>query len=331
MNRWRGLEVNGFVLEEANELQERSFLKAIERAGAWIIPNGKAFPPPIIMLTCNPAQGWVKQRFYNPWKMGALSIPYYYLPARADDNPYVPEEQKRSWRELPEAEYKRFVEGDWDVSDDPRQLVKFEWIHQALNAETQGGGSKMGIDVARYGDDKTVFAYMIGDALIDIEEYDGYSIDRTSDTAGARIQERAIPADMVGVDVVGLGAGVADNLRGAGYNVRDIVSGAAAVEIKGETTAYSFKNLRSQMWWYTREKLRRGDVCLSVRHQKLIDDLLAPHYRMTGDKVIEVESKDQIKKRLGRSTDYGDAFVYALFVEHVPKNEPTMPRIVSIF
>jgi len=36
LNRWKGLEVNGFLLEECNELQEDGFNKAIERAGTWI-------------------------------------------------------------------------------------------------------------------------------------------------------------------------------------------------------------------------------------------------------------------------------------------------------
>jgi hypothetical protein len=38
LDRWKGLDVNGFVLEEANELHENSYNKAIERAGSWIIP-----------------------------------------------------------------------------------------------------------------------------------------------------------------------------------------------------------------------------------------------------------------------------------------------------
>ena len=38
---------------------------------------------------------------------------------------------------------------------------------------------------------------------------------------------------------------------------------------------------------------------------------------MQADRTIQVESKDDIKKRLGRSTDYGDGLVYADFVEHI--------------
>jgi len=319
-DRFRGLEVNGFVNEEANELQEQTFIRQQERMGTWTIPGLKVQPPKIILLTCNPSQGWVKDRFYNPWRTKTLEAPYFYLPAQADDNPYISEEQKEVWRKLPEAEYKRFVLGDWDFTDDPDQLIKFEWIHGAYETEEIGGRHKMGIDVARYGDDKTTFAYQIGNVLYEIEEFSQLSIDQTSNFAIARVAERSINADMVGVDTVGLGAGVADNMRAAGYRVKEIVSGGKPKEPdpKDEdptASLYKFKDLRAQMWWHYREMLRKGELRLGVQHQKLVDDLLAPRYKIKSDRTLVVESKDDIKKRIGRSTDYGDAAVYAGFVD----------------
>lgn len=316
-DRFRGLEVNGFLLEEANELQEQTFYRCMERAGTWVLPGGTQ-PAPIILLTCNPALGWVKNLFYNLWKAGTLAAPYYYLPARADDNPHIPAEVRAAWKNLPEKDYKRFVEGDWDVADDPDQLIKFEWLMGSYEVEPVPGKQHMGIDVARFGDDMTVFAYMRGNELYEFETWSGLPIDKTSDYAASRINERGIPADCVGVDVVGLGAGVADNLRASGYNVKDIVSGAGTVSIGGEEeTLYTFKNLRSQMWWHFRERLRKGEIAITCRHQRLVDDLLSVKYKIGADKVVQVESKDDIKKRLGRSTDYGDGAVYADFVQHI--------------
>lgn len=317
-NRFRGLEVNGFVNEEANELQEQTFSREMERAGTWDIPNLQVQPPKLIINTCNPARGWVKDRFYNPWKSQTLETPYYYLPARADDNPHISQDLKDAWKNLPENEYKRFVLGDWDVADDPDQLIKFEWVHQAYDVEPLPGRHKMGIDVARFGDDKTTFAYFKGNELYEVEEWSQLSIDRTADYALSRIQERGIGADMVAVDTVGLGAGVADILRARGYNVREIVAGASPIPMPTDgVSAYGFRNVRAQMWWHFRERLRKGEIALGCRHQKLVDDLLSPRYKMASDRVIQVESKDDIKKRLGRSTDYGDSAVQADFVEHM--------------
>jgi hypothetical protein len=112
LNRWRGLEVNGFLLEEANELNVKSFYKAIERAGSHNIPR---MPPPIIICTCNPSQNWVKEKFYDPWKKNELNPRWSYIPAKITDNPYVDERYKENLKNMPRFEYKVFVEGDWDI------------------------------------------------------------------------------------------------------------------------------------------------------------------------------------------------------------------------
>lgn len=113
LDAWKGLEVNGFVLEEANELSPAAWYKAIERAGSWVVPDGVQ-PEPLILLTCNPSLGWVKETFYDPWKRNALHAPYYFQPATIADNPHIPAEYRNALSNLPEREFKRFVLGDWD-------------------------------------------------------------------------------------------------------------------------------------------------------------------------------------------------------------------------
>jgi hypothetical protein len=118
-NRWRGLEANGFWLEEANELAVTSYHKAKERAGSWVIPRTKdrpnpRQPMPYIFLTSNPAGNWVKSTFYAPWKSNTLQPYQFYLPATPHDNPYLTPEYLESLEGLPERDYKIFVLGDWD-------------------------------------------------------------------------------------------------------------------------------------------------------------------------------------------------------------------------
>jgi hypothetical protein len=114
LDRWKGLEVNGFALEEANELAKQAFNKAIERAGSWIIPGSPVQPSPLVLLSFNPSPNWVKRTFYDPWKAGTLEPPFFFLPATIADNPHIPDSYRASLKNLPDAEYKRFVEGDWD-------------------------------------------------------------------------------------------------------------------------------------------------------------------------------------------------------------------------
>jgi hypothetical protein len=115
LGRWKGLEVNGFDLEECDELAEKSFHKAIERAGSWIMPDGTPQPPPLVLCTFNPCANWPKHVFYDPWANGTIAAPYAFIPALSTDNPAIPAQTREAWKAMPEQEYKRFVEGDWTV------------------------------------------------------------------------------------------------------------------------------------------------------------------------------------------------------------------------
>lgn len=339
LNRWKGLEVNGFLLEEANELSERSYYKAIERAGAWIIPRSEdnpfpKQPPPLILFTFNPCDNWPRQVFYEPHERGTLKEPFYYLPATLVDNPFLTEEYRESLKNLPDREYQTFVLGKWGLMDDPSQLISLQWVLNAQNVEPAQGTRKLGIDVARYGDDHTVFAFLSSPNTLDrLEAHQGLSIDKTADMVMRYTAHRGLDSwwcdpEHTNVDGVGLGAGVVDICKGRGAHVNDLVSGAAPIEREdrdGDTLVLKFKNLRSQMWWEFREKLRQGLFSLPADlDPRVISDLTAPKYTIEKDKVIKVESKDDIKKRLGRSTDWGDALVYAAF-EFGEESLPTIP------
>ena len=111
----KGLEVNGILFEEINECQQQTFYKAFERSGAWIIPHTNRQPKPIILATCNPTFGWVKDLIYDKWKNGTLPEKWLYVPAKITDNPYLPVEYIENLKNLPTFEYMVFVEGNWDI------------------------------------------------------------------------------------------------------------------------------------------------------------------------------------------------------------------------
>lgn len=120
LNRFKGLEVNGFGFEEINECQEATFFKAIERSGTWLHSDKGC--PMIILATLNPAQNWTKARFYMPYITSTLPDSWLFIPSKITDNPHIPEEYKKNLQTLSPVEYARFVEGDWDAvegSDNP--------------------------------------------------------------------------------------------------------------------------------------------------------------------------------------------------------------------
>ena len=111
--RFHGFETNGFLLDDGDELSERTLVKCIERAGTWIVPDGVQ-PPPYVFATFNPCAGWPRRRFYQPWRDQVLAAPYVFIPSTSADNPYVSDEQREAWKEMPKAEYDRYVIGDWE-------------------------------------------------------------------------------------------------------------------------------------------------------------------------------------------------------------------------
>lgn len=117
----KGLEVNGFLFEEINECQEKTFNKAFERSGSWVIPKITKQPKPIIMATCNPTFGWVKERVYDPWKKEELPSTWLYIPSKITDNvdengnSNLPQAYIDNLQNMPRFEYMVFVEGNWDI------------------------------------------------------------------------------------------------------------------------------------------------------------------------------------------------------------------------
>jgi hypothetical protein len=120
------------------------------------------------------------------------------------------------------------------------------------------------------------------------------------------------------VDVIGLGAGVVDRLRELGLRVEPFNSseGSEATDRSGEL---HFLNRRAAAWWSLRESLEPSfSPAIGLPpDDELIGDLTAPRWRINSSGKIQIESKDEIRKRLGRSTDAGDAVVQIL--SYTPK------------
>lgn len=111
-----GLECNGFLLEQCEELAEKTFNMAMSRTGSWILP---LMPMGLILATFNPTQTWVKQRVYDVWRDGLLEPPYYFEEARAEDNAFNTADQYEAWARLPDEMRAQFVDASWEFSKPP--------------------------------------------------------------------------------------------------------------------------------------------------------------------------------------------------------------------
>jgi len=121
-----------------------------------------------------------------------------------------------------------------------------------------------------------------------------------------------IKAPYAVVDVIGVGAGVVDRLREQRISV-DSFNASSKSFRKDRSGELGFLNRRAEAWWRMRELLdpTYGATIALPPDDTLIGDLTAPKWEATSTGVIKIESKDDIKKRLGRSPDVGDAVVMA--------------------
>ncbi|MGE5401156.1 MAG: terminase large subunit domain-containing protein [Ignavibacteriales bacterium] len=306
--------------------------------------------PVRIRATANPGgEGriWVRKRwikgklpnkiYYTEGSVNGehISISSMFIPSSVYDNKILMEKNPQYvlfLQNLPEKFRRMYLEGDFDAADDPDQLITFSCLQNARC--TQGQNTEdpvcpgterlfMGVDVARFGDDKTELAYFRGNRLIKIEEYEKMDIMQVATLVARAIKNGGIRAEDVGVDTVGLGAGVFDICKSMGLRLTEISSGTKPLELKNDS--YKYRNLRSQMFWNFREMLRKNEAAIAIEDDEFEEEALAVRYEISNERTISVESKDEIKKRLGRSTNKLDAAVYAAFVRII--QEKTRPHL----
>lgn len=210
-----------------------------------------------------------------------------------------PVEVERLKRDMPENEFRREMLCDFSAAAE-NQLISIAMAEEAARRvirEDQYNFSArvMGVDVARFGDDKSVIIRRQGLACFDPLVHAG--LDNMAFAAHvARAIEDWKP-DAVFIDI-GNGSGVVDRLRQIGYPIQDINFG-------GKPIGPQYINKRTEMWWLMKEWIEAGG-CIPNRPD-LKQDLAAPTFSYNAANKICLESKDEIKKRIMRSTDISDA------------------------
>lgn len=201
----------------------------------------------------------------------------------------------------------------WNWIDGAKRGVWPRWRwRDAGNADPV---DSLGVDIARSDNgDKTVVARR---QAVTITQLDRYALADTQPIVGyaSNLLERWASAYAV-VDVIGIGSGPYDQLRER-FGRRAVPFNASeSSDMKDRSKELEFADKRSAAWWHMRELLDPAyDSPIALPPcDLLIGDLTAPRRgRMTSAGKLRVESKDDIRKRLGRSTDDGDAVVMAFY------------------
>lgn len=218
------------------------------------------------------------------------------------------------------AVYANRVLGEFHSSDED-SVIPLTWVEAAnerwrqwvdQGSPVQIGRRIKGVDVARGGADLTVVANRIGPIVFPLETH---SLKDTTKVAKL-VQAGMHQTDLSVVDVIGVGAGVVDLLRM--WGVPTFAFNAARKSgLRDRSGEFGFMNQRAAMWWTLREMLDPAfDPTLALPpNDLLLGELCAPKWWVTPGNRIQVESKDEVRKRLGRSTDHADAVGQCLLTD----------------
>lgn len=255
-----------------------------------------------------------------------------FIRAWLSDNPdYAESAYKDRLAGLPDELRRRYEMGDFTIGlkDDEWQVIPTTWITAAQERwqpfDPRGRHqdmvmSALAIDPAGGGSDREAIAYRYGAWCAPVLTHKG---DDTAD--GSKTAARVFTARRNGCQVivdVGGGYGGSVRLRLRDNNIEaKAFQGAASSARKTRDKQLGFVNKRAEAWWRFREELNPdqegGSAILLPPDPELRADLTAPRWENKAGG-IQIESKEHIRKRLGRSPDKGDAVVMCFMESTTP-------------
>jgi len=251
----------------------------------------------------------------------AIPMSRTFIPAALKDNPYlVNSGYQANLDGLPEPIRSAVRDGNFMAarSDADYQVIPTQWIIEAQARWSPDGHkgnvmSAMAIDIGA-GRDETVCASRFGGWYAPLEAVTGDQARDPAHAAGLVLKHRKGGCPVV-IDVGGGFGGASMMLfkeNGIPYRA---FNGAAASTTKTKDGKLSFVNKRAEAWWKFREELdpgqQGGSAIALPPDPQLRADLAAPTWKLT-TRGIQIESKDDIKARIGRSPDRGDSVVMCM-------------------
>lgn len=213
----------------------------------------------------------------------------------------------------------------FQVSGEDRYISPESVMKARRNTVQEYGPLIVGVDPARFGDDRTSIIRRRSRKAFGLESY---AKKDTMEVAGLvlKIIKEENPA-MVFIDVGGLGAGVVDRLNELGYGTH-IVRGVNGGEkpLNGE----KYFNKRAEMWGEGREWLNDDAGVELPDLDTLQADLTGPSYSYDSATRLRLEKKEDMKKRGIRSPDEGDAWALTFAFPVSNEAEAPAPQVYDV-
>lgn len=324
--RFWSLELTGAFIDEANEVDAKGIEMLKTRIGRQnvfhnvkvmyedgsvrVLDTYKKHPK---FLECfNPNKWHVYNDYYLPRKNGTLPPYRKFVRATAGDNPYLPREYIEQLERSDEITKQRLLYWNFDYDDTPGKLFRWDEISDLFTANIAPNDTTyITCDVARLWDDNTVIVVRKGLEVVDIKSYNGRTTDQTVETIKDLERYYNCRRSNICIDSDGVGGWVCDQLRGC---VNFMNNGTPLVQ-KDEFRNYA--NLKTQCYFKLKYLMEKREVRVNTsweikeKLQNELDNILIKD--VEGENKIRLESKEDMKKRLGHSPDYADAIMMRMY------------------
>jgi len=299
IDRLKSMEVGWFAIDQAEETSESHFFLLASRLRLKA-PNVRYKG----LMTANPAPGWVKHRFIEQ-----KLEDHMFIPSLPKDNPFLPADYEEKLRKLyPDELVKQLLEGDWDVLEAANYLFKYADLKSAIERKVDRSDSDpyvIGQDIARFGDDSSVAMVVRGNEVVWIDHWAKTDLMHTTGKI-ANLIDRFKPS-LVNIDVIGMGGGPYDRLVELKYKQVNAVN--VQEKARGEDKE-KFANLRAEIYKNLQSKFENGEISIPD-DLELIAQLSSIKFKYNSRGQLQMESKEDMKKRGVKSPDKADALALA--------------------
>ena len=244
-----------------------------------------------------------------------------FIRARLSDNEYL--ERDGAYRAvlqaLREPLRSQMLNGDFTASAeaDPFQVIPTAWVQAAQKRwmereQPDTPLTSVGVDPNRGGKDNMGISKLYDNYFAEVEKYGGVIVKDGAIAAELIRQSVGDTKAPVGIDIIGIGSSAYDHAK-VMYNSIVPINAASGSEYRDRSGLLKMRNMRAEYHWRLHDALDpvHGDDIALPPGNEIIADLCAARYSVSSAGVI-IESKDEIKKRIGRSPDVGDAIMLAL-------------------
>ena len=262
-----------------------------------------------------------QNQFYEIYQRAQRSEDWFTCLYRADESGVLDEAELKSMMEdMTDIEIRQELYCDFTASASnvviPIDLVT-EAAHRLLQEkDVQGAPVILGVDIARYGDDRSTIFKRQGLWVDEPLVYKGLD---TMDMA-ARVIDAMIryKADMTFIDAGVMGAGVIDRIKQLGYN------NISEVYFQGNALhEQRFENIRAEMYFKMLEWLKSGGAIPDMPELK--SELSIVEYKFSKHGKIILQPKEEIKEKIGKSPDLADGLALTFARPVYPRLKPGDP------